>query len=315
MKMEILFVISCLLFFVGCSRLQSPPKSFSYLLQAESLWKTQKEAVEKLAALDRDFIVLDSFYNGEPHGRWPAEAIQQIRSAKKNRKVIAYLSIGEAESYRSYWEPTWDANKDGKPDVAAPTFLLAENPDWKGSYKVKYWDPVWQKIVLKNLEAILEQGFDGVYLDIVDGFQSFEQDAASKQWLENRLNPETSQSFRRDMVDWVKKIATFARQKKPGFWIIPQNGSQLLDHQDFLETINAIGIESLFTLGDKEQPEERVQLILSYLKPIKRAKKPIFLIEYPTEKPLKEYAAKRAAEKGLILLLTDRALKTLGEAK
>lgn len=312
--MEILFATFCCLS-VGCSRYASPPKSLAYLLQAESLWKTQKEAVEKLAAVDRDLIVVDAFYNGELPGRWPAEAIQQIRSAKKNRKVIAYLSIGEAESYRSYWEPTWDANKDGRPDAEAPSFLLVENPEWRGAYKVKFWDPAWQKIALENLEDILEQGFDGVYLDIVDAFQHFEFDITDKQWLENRLNPETSQSFRRDMVDWVQKIATFARQKKSDFWIIPQNGSQLLEHQDFLETVNAIGIESLFTLGDKEQPEERVQLILSYLKPIKRVKKPIFLIEYPTEKPLKEYVTERAAKEGLILLLTDRALKTLGETK
>ncbi|TAN37800.1 MAG: hypothetical protein EPN23_04615 [Verrucomicrobia bacterium] len=45
----------------------------------------------------------------------------------------AYLSIGEAGDYRGYWEKEWSAQP--------PTWLGAENPDWKGNFKVRYWQP------------------------------------------------------------------------------------------------------------------------------------------------------------------------------
>ena len=84
------------------------------------------------------------------------------------RLVIAYMSIGEAEDYRYYWEPAWSVNP--------PSWLETEN--WEGNYKVRYWDSDWQKIIFGNedsyLKKVLDAGFDGVYLDIIDAFEYFE---------------------------------------------------------------------------------------------------------------------------------------------
>ena len=33
--------------------------------------------------------------------------------------MLAYVSIGEAENYRFYWEESWDADNDGQPDADA----------------------------------------------------------------------------------------------------------------------------------------------------------------------------------------------------
>jgi cysteinyl-tRNA synthetase len=85
--------------------------------------------------------------------------------------VFCYLSIGEAEDYRYYWQPDWNNNK--------PDWLGAENPDWAGNYKVKYWHKSWQDIIYGNnhsyLQKILDAGFNGVYLDIIDAFEYFEE--------------------------------------------------------------------------------------------------------------------------------------------
>ena len=106
--------------------------------------------------------------------------------------------------------------------------------------------------MLAAMDDALTRGFDGLYLDIVDAFETYEQNG--EEYADNRLNPDTRQSYRRDMVDWVKWIATRARAKNPAALIVPQNGSQLLSHADFLAAISAIGIEDLFTSGDKLQP-------------------------------------------------------------
>jgi len=45
---------------------------------------------------------------------------------------------------------------------------------------VRYWDADWQALIYGHsgayLDRILSAGFDGVYLDIIDGFEFFEQE-------------------------------------------------------------------------------------------------------------------------------------------
>ena len=43
----------------------------------------------------------------------------------------------------------------------------------------------------------------------MDGFQNYEQ--VGEDYIDDRLNPETKQTYRRDMVDWVKTIAARTR--------------------------------------------------------------------------------------------------------
>ena len=86
------------------------------------------------------------------------------------RLVIAYMSIGEAENYRYYWQPAWNKDK--------PAWMDEENPDWAGNFEVKYWEPAWQNIIYGNdssyLKKIKDANFDGAYLDIIDAFEYYE---------------------------------------------------------------------------------------------------------------------------------------------
>jgi len=188
--------------------------------------------------------------------------------------------------------------------------LVAENPDWEDNYKVKYWANGWQRIMLPVIDSVMAAGFDGVYLDIVDAFEFFEQDG--DQFIDNRINPETGKTYRRDMVDWVKTIAAHVRKEDAGALVVPQNGPQLLVHQDFLATASAIGIEDLFTDGNRLQPKSSTRYSLGFLKKIKAVGKPVLLIEYATKADRKTLVKARARQLGFTWLLTDRELKTLG---
>jgi cysteinyl-tRNA synthetase len=287
---------------------ESNPASFAYILQADSFAKTKPAVVAKLKESGRDWIVLDATFAGDTP--WERTDLDTIRSGKAGRKVVAYLSIGEAEDYRSYWQSDWVSN--GKRTAAAPVWLGIENPEWKGNYQVKYWNAEWQKLILTAIDDAMARGFDGVYLDIVDGFQTYEQGADG--YLDDRMNPETKQTYRRDMVDWVKAIAARARAKDPGALVIPQNGSQLVADNDFVEVISAQGIEDLFTNGKKLQPASHTDEILGHLKTLALAKKPVLLIEYPKTHQGQALSKKSAKENGLVWLVTDRQLKTLGES-
>ena len=312
MKNKFSFAIVAALLALGNSLSAQPssPASLAYVLQADSLAKSKAAAVAKLAASGRDWIVLDAtFCSEEP---WTADDLAAIRAGRPGRKVIAYLSIGEAEDYRAYWNPAWDANHDGRPDATAPSWLLGQNPQWKGNYRVKYWQAGWQNIILADVDKIMAAGFDGVYLDIVDGFETFEQDG--KNFIDDRVNPETKQSYRRDMVDWVKAVAARARTTNPAALVIPQNGPQLLAQPDFLGAIDAVGVEDLFTNGDKLQKAADTKYVLDFLSPLAAAHKPVLDIEYAKRQPLQTRIRESAGQHGFVWLVTDRQLKTLGES-
>ncbi len=282
------------------------PASFAYVLQADALGATPAIAAEKLNQSHRDWIVVDANFSEDV--AWEASDLKLMRTNNPQRKILAYISIGEAENYRPYWRKVW--LKNGKATAQTPSWLLHENPEWKGNFVVKYWHPEWQKVILDAVQEAMATGFDGVYLDIVDGFETFENDG--KDFEENRINPETKQSYRRDMIEWVKKVSAQARATKPDALVIPQNGSALLESDDFLSHISGIGIEDLYTVGDKKQPGRDTREVLGNLQRILETKKPVLLIEYPQKTELQAYVKKRAHDDGLTLLLTNRELKTLG---
>ncbi len=71
---------------------------------------------------------------------------------------IAYISLGEAEDYRSYW-----------PKIQGAPFLGPENPEWKGNYSVDVRNPVWRDLIIRQvIPQIVERGFHGIFLDTLD---------------------------------------------------------------------------------------------------------------------------------------------------
>lgn len=147
-------------------------KNFLYLI-LPSKFSTKKALVDGLAATNFDLLIVDAFHDDQT----PLSAAEVSKlKIKKNggtRLVLAYMSIGEAETYRFYWDKSW---KQG-----SPSWLDAENPEWKGNYKVRYWDANWQAKIYGSkdayLDRILAADFDGAYLDIIDAYQYFEQKA------------------------------------------------------------------------------------------------------------------------------------------
>ncbi len=289
------------------------PQSFAYVLQADQLAPSRAEAVQKLVVCDRGLIVIDAAFSSDED--WTPADIATIRAGKSGRRVVAYVSIGEAEDYRPYWKPEWDANKDGKPDATAPKFLNTENPAWKGNYRVRYWLPEWQAVILQAVDRVVAQGFDGIYLDIVDAFEFYEYDAATKEWQDNKTNPATGRTYRQDMIAWVGAIADRARKTNPAFLVIPQNASQLLEQPDYREMISAIGVEDLFVADKKLRSEKQSRYVITFLKKLQAQGKPVLVIDYPKSGSVHQGAFDLARKHGFTLLLTDRELTLLGKSQ
>ena len=148
----------------------SQAANFLYLLDPSG-YSTRTALVADLDRTLYDLFIIDSFFQSDDP-LMPADvaALQSKPAGDARRLAVAYMSIGEAESYRYYWKSSWNTNP--------PAWLAAENPAWPGNYKVKYWDPAWQAIIFGSpdayLDRILDAGFDGAYLDIIDAFEYFE---------------------------------------------------------------------------------------------------------------------------------------------
>jgi uncharacterized protein (TIGR01370 family) len=90
-----------------------------------------------------------------------------ILSLKAQHKtLIGYLSLGEAESYRTYYK-----------DLESKNLLLKANPNWKDHRVIDVRNPAWASYVTDTLiPPILAQGFDGIMLDTMDSVIQLEDD-------------------------------------------------------------------------------------------------------------------------------------------
>jgi cysteinyl-tRNA synthetase len=150
--------------------LLSEVQNFLYIINTER-YASKSEFLNVLVQTDYDVLIIDLFYEGSDILSAHDVAYLKEKSNGGARLVLAYCSIGEAENYRYYWSPSWDTDP--------PEWLAEENPDWPGNYKVRYWEPEWQEIIYGNddsyIRKILDAGFDGVYLDIIDAFEYWEE--------------------------------------------------------------------------------------------------------------------------------------------
>ena len=293
----------------GCSN----RKSVSPDETSSISWNSVNDFVYQLQNIDLvaigntkfDLVIIDYSRDGTEEGRFTYEEINALKKSSGGPKfVLSYMSIGEAENYRWYWNNSWDADNDGNPDSGAPSWLGPENPEWPGNYKVKYWEKDWQSIIFQYLDKIIEAGFDGVYLDIIDAYEYWGLGG------ESGLNRETAEQ---EMVDFVKSIAKYARvsRGKKNFGVFVQNGERLASHLDYVQTVDGIGREDVWYNDNTTNPPSLVNSVTSYLDIFKKAGKLVLVIDYVTEPTLIDDFYSKAKGKGYIPYATVRSLDKL----
>ncbi|WP_206076181.1 MJ1477/TM1410 family putative glycoside hydrolase [Marinitoga lauensis] len=207
------------------------------------------------------YLIIDYSKNGSEKNKFSHWDISRIKS--KDIIPLAYLSIGEAEDYRFYWNEKWYYDP--------PEWLDAENPKWEGNYKVKYWYKEWKNIIFSYLDKIISQGFSGVYLDLIDSYI---------YWADNGYNIKMTAS---EMIDFVLEIAEYARKKNPNFLIVPQNAEEILEYDDkgeYIKNISGIGVESLFYKKNRKRSDKYISNRLRYILRIKDAGKFVLVTDY-----------------------------------
>jgi cysteinyl-tRNA synthetase, unknown class len=263
----------------------------TWAFQLKNLDATQQA---KLAASPYDVIVIDSEdYPGgveRPLKREEVEAMKKKPDGTR-RLVIAYFSVGEAESYRYYWRPEWTKKK--------PGWVGKENKEWKENFLVKYWEPTWQNIIFGNPQAfadrVIAQGFDGFYIDRADAYYYFGDNA----------------DVRQKMRDFIVKLTDYMRKQKPDVGILVQNAEELLDNKAYVAAIDGIAKEDLLfgiTHREEHNKADDVQESTALLKNAQAAGKKIFVIEYLTRPVYIAEAKRKLDDLGFVMYTGPRGL-------
>lgn len=298
-------------------------------------YQLQRVEIARMQQSPFDLVVVDYSNIGSEAGRFTNEDIQRLKQKPDGgrRVVLAYMSIGEAEDYRYYWRSDWveainipdDASPirpaqprapvsradQGTirlrplrlPKLSAPSWLGRENEGWNGNFLVRYWDPGWQSIFVTGqqsyLSRILAAGFDGVYLDRVDAFQT--------------IVAERPQA-RAEMTRFVIDIAAHARRAAPDFLVVPQNGEQLLADPAYLAAIDAVAKEDLL-YGEAEEgqpnPASSISRSMRWLAPATNRGLPVLVVEYLQDKPVVDRLRADIESRGFLPYFGVRALDRL----
>ncbi len=234
----------------------------------------QGDVFEELDHLESDLLVIDYSRDGTGKTAYTKAEIQELH-AYTGGVILSYLSIGEAERYRDYFKSSWLSQLNRKPYPYTPDWISCENPNWEGNYPVAYWIEEWQQIVLGNAELMIKNGFDGLFLDIVDAFEYW----ADPDCTEEPLAREITTAY---MVDFVVRIAEHIRSIDPEAILIVQNAEYILHYADerYLQVIDGLNLESLYFKDQKERESDRTERRFFYIDQFQDAGVAVFAIDY-----------------------------------
>lgn len=277
-------------FLGGC---RPAPEEPDWLAVDDFLYQLQHADPDRIGETAFDLVVVSIATAGNS-----PQVIPALRNSPGGPKlVLCYMSIGQTENYRWYWNPDWIENP--------PPWLDAPDGTWAGDYWVHYWDPDWQRIIYGTPESYLDQilalGFDGVYLDRVDAY-----------WYYQEQGRDTAA---REMVDFILDFTEYARKKHPGFGVFPQNAEELgVLFPDYLEAMTGVGVEDLYYGYPRDHepspPEwtaEREALLDRWV----AAGKLVLTIDYTARPEQIADAYCRARARGYVPYVTDRSLGRL----
>lgn len=293
-------------------------------------------AIDALAASSYDMLVIEptrTDWSSDDKYFDTKTAVTQLKNSlasdgSHRKLVIAYIDIGEAEDWRWYWQWSTGWNCTGPKPADWPDYILTCDPDgWTGNYPVAYWDAAWKDMIIDGegtgthpdrdyvsvIDEVINDGFDGIYLDWVEAFADANV-AAAAQGL--GLDPAE------EMIDFIGEMRTYAQARKPDFLIIQQNAAALADGRSRLfNNIDAIAQEATWFDGDATDnwndpngydyvnDASLTNYYLTHLANYINADVPVFACEYALTHADEAYA--QATARGYIPYVTRRALSRL----
>ena len=145
--------------------------------------------------------------------------------------IFGYIDVGEADQWGN---PSLFSN-------GIPNWFGNLNPGYNGLYTVQYWNPKWQQQIFNNIDKIISQGYDGIFLDVL---------SANNQWSQGNIynNPINNDALQ-NLVTLIESIRNYINTKysEKGIYLIGNNPFDIaLSFPQALNNLDGIFIESVF---------------------------------------------------------------------
>ena len=227
-------------------------------------WAYQLQSIDinQLAQCKADLLVVDSTIDGT-RALTPAEVLKLRRNG--DRRVLCYLSIGEAENYRPYWRPAWND------EAKRPDWIVQENTDWPGNFAVEFWRSDWKTICQRMITIIMKQGFDGIYLDKADvvwDLVELDDYEGAAAYLQRR------------MASFIGDLAKYAKERNANFAVYMQNAEHLLQYKSLRDCLDGAAKEELVYRDQKLNSPQDLQESYDLLNHMRLEGKPVLCVEY-----------------------------------
>jgi len=210
-----------------------------------------------------DMVILDADHY-PPHQQFSSQCLR-----------IGYISVGEAEDYRFYWN-----------QISKRPWIISENPNWEGNYYVDVRSAEWHSLLLNHvIPKIVANGFQGLFIDTLDTVDVLEEELGNK-----------FSGSKVSMIALIEKI----RQRYPELLLISNGGFSIL--KQIAPYLDGILVEDIYMMVDfkndsymKVSKSDRKYKINKIKEALTINPLPVFNIEYISEnnhKLIKKYIHK-----------------------
>ncbi len=248
-----------------------------------------------LNAFASDKLSIGIYYANDPSEQLMTEfdkividpdQIDPIWVKRYPKKLVAYVSIGEFESWR---HKNIDSNS---------AWILSDNSAW-GSKIADLTNEDYQKFLLKKMQKLYDRGYRNFFLDTLDSIFSL------------KMKKEKRAAQTKALSKIIKKI----REKFPHAFIVANRGVEVMDR--LCQSVDAFAIESLYKGIDPKNktyidiPKKDAKWIRARLNEAKECSLIPIVIDYlpPYKQEERKKIAKKLDKEGYIGILSDIYLK------
>lgn len=193
---------------------------------------------------------------------------------KAGRTCLAYISLGEAEEFRWYWN-----------EVKGAEWVLGKNPNWVGDRLVDPRSEEWRRLVVDRVaRRLLLAGYDGFMLDTVDTIETLKQSDPEKF---------------RGVDNGMAKLVADLRAEYPAAVLLPNRGFSILERiGPHVNGILVEGVRSTYDFKAKRSRDlnaDEIEWIEAQLDKARLLGLPVFALDY-VDPPSPERAERAASE-------------------
>ena len=197
---------------------------------------------------------------------------------------IAYLNVGEVETYRAYFS------------LVDTSIMLSPDPNWRDRYYVDLCNPMWERIVAQErVPEVMRKGFCGVFLDFAGALEEYpNMDSCAVSLVRQVRRVEGNGDI---IADGVRPII-----QKIGNYIDGIAVEGLMGYYDFHTDTYRLRNDSL--------EDQRSTALLSEAKKFKLS---VFQLDYaaPKDSKIRDYIIVRSRQIGFVPYVGTIELDTL----